>query len=151
MPPIKKRFQDSLSQLFSLRYDRFVLGEHIEHKWRKLLDMPKGLPTNNSKSGTVRPIKGPPIYQGQGSNIQSMFIFPYDIVYYSDTIIAIFYSNTFCITINKAIPAIASANIFCSFAPDSRWLRMVPSPNPKTPPRTKKPVISNARLSPAMR
>ncbi len=70
----KNRFHDSCRQSFSRKYPIVVFGAHMEHRCRKLLDMPNGFPTVTNNKGTVSPINGPETYQGQGSSIHSMRI-----------------------------------------------------------------------------
>src|SRR5690606_22255450 len=73
MPPTKKRFQASFRQ--SYFRNGIPDGATAAHRCLKDEEIPKDLFPMSSKRGTVRPIKGPEMYQGQGLDNRSIMTF----------------------------------------------------------------------------
>src|SRR5687767_1266846 len=73
MPTTKKRFQASFFQSY-LKYE-ILEGKQAAQIWRNEEETPNDLLPASNKTGTINPISGPEIYQGQGWLSQSpMFI-----------------------------------------------------------------------------
>jgi len=64
IPNANIKFHDSAFQ--SYLKNLTLVGMHMAQIWRKDDEIPNALLPNKSKSGTINPINGPVIYQGQG-------------------------------------------------------------------------------------
>src|SRR5690606_3977702 len=70
IPPTKKRFHDSFRQSY-LKNEK-PDGATAAQRCLKEEEIPKDLFPISNRSGTVRPIKGPEIYQGHGLDNRSI-------------------------------------------------------------------------------
>jgi hypothetical protein len=64
MPPAKKKFHISFFQSYLKKV--IPAGKHAAQAWRRLADIPKCLLPSNKSAGTIRPIRIPATYHGQG-------------------------------------------------------------------------------------
>jgi hypothetical protein len=63
IPPAKKRFHASFFQLYLKK--EMLAGKQAAQIWRRLDDMPNALFPRIRRRGTISPINGPEIHQGQ--------------------------------------------------------------------------------------